>query len=287
VKYQFITRQLGRHPVARCCTALAVSRSGYYAWCRRQRSARAHADARLLAQMQRLHAQTRERYGAVKLWRALQAAGIICGRHRVARLRRRHGLEARRTRRFRVTVEHHYLPAPAPNLLQQRFVAAGCNRIWVGDLTAIATRVGWVYVAILLDLYSRRVVGWALSGRPDQQLTLAALSMASAQRAVRPGLIHHTDQGIQYRSGLYRERLARLGITPSMSRKGNCYDNAVAESFFSTLKNELIHERTYATREEAAGEIFEFIEGFYNRRRLHQSLGYLSPLQFEDLQADS
>jgi transposase InsO family protein len=223
----------------------------------------------------------REEYGAIKLWREATHRGVRCGRHRVARLRKLGGLEAKRVRRFRVIVEHHQLPPPAPNVLQQRFETTGLNRVWVGDFTAVPTRAGWLYVAVLLDLYSRRVIGWQMSAKPDHQLTLTALGMAVRQRRVRPGLIHHSDQGAQYSALLYQRRLIELGMTPSMSRKGNCYDNAVAESFFSTLKNELIHHRIYHTRDEASREIFAFIEGFYNRQRLHQSLGYLSPLTFE------
>ena len=184
-------------------------------------------------------------------------------------------------RRFRIIVEHHQLPSPAPNILQQRFTALGLNRVWVGDVTMVPTRVGWLYVAVLLDLCSRRVIGWAMRDKPEQQLTLTALAMASRQRRIPPGLIHHSDQGAQYSCIAYQQQLLVLGITPSMSRKGNCYDTAVAESFFSTLKNELVHHQMYPTREEASREIFAFIEGFYNRQRLHQSLGYLSPLEFE------
>jgi transposase InsO family protein len=234
-----------------------------------------------------LHQQAREAYGAIKLWRAVQARGIQCGRHRVARLRKLAGLEVRRTRRFRVLVEHHQLPPPAPNVLGQCFVTTALNRVWVGDFTHVPTRAGWLYVAVLLDLYSRRVIGWAMSTKPDQHLTLAALAMAAQQRRVQPGLIHHSDQGAQYSCLAYRHRLASLGMTLSMSRKGNCYDNAVAESFFSTLKNELIHHQTYQSRDDASREIFAFIEGFYNRQRLHQSLAYLSPLEFERRIGDS
>jgi transposase InsO family protein len=172
-------------------------------------------------------------------------------------------------------------------VLQQRFVTTTLNRVWVGDVTHVPTRAGWRYVAVLLDLYSRRAIGWAMSAKPDQQLTLDALAMAVCQRRVRPGLIHHSDQGAQYSCIAYQRQLVSLGMTPSMSRKGNCYDNAVAESFFSTLKNELVHHQTYHTRDEASREIFAFIEGFYNRQRLHQSLGYVSPLEFERRISDS
>jgi putative transposase len=167
------------------------------------------------------------------------------------------------------------------------FVVPRLNRVWVGDLTHVPTRAGWLYVAVLLDVCSRRVIGWAMSARPDQQLALDALAMAVRQRRVRAGLIHHSDQGAQYSALLYQRRLAEMGITPSMSRKGNCYDNAVAESFFSTLKNELTHYQTYHSRDEASRAIFAFIEGFYNRQRLHQSLGYLTPLAFERRISDS
>ena len=263
------------------CGVLQVSRSGYYAWRTRPTSARQQANARLLAQMRQLHTQTRERYGAVKLWHALTARGVSCGRHRVARLRRVHGLIARRIRRFRLVVERHQFAPPAPNRLQQRFVAPAANRIWAGDLTAIATRAGWLYLAVLLDLYSRRVIGWAMSATPDKQVAVAALRMAVAQRQPPPWLIHHSDQGALYTSGAYQQVLIQQGLVASMSRKGNCYDNAVVESFFSTLKNELVHDRDYHTREEARAEVFEFIEVFYNRQRLHQALGYVSPVQFE------
>lgn len=281
MRYAFIWTQEPHHRVTRLCRALAVSRSGYYAWRHRLMSARATEDQRLVPLLRQLHQEMREGYGAVKLWREATARGIRCGRHRVARLRKLGGLEAKRVRRFRVIVEHHQFPPPAPNVLQQCFATTGLNRVWVGDVTHVPTRAGWLYVAVLLDLCSRRVIGWAMSARPDQQLTLDALAMAVHQRRVRAGLIHHSDQGPQYSALLYQRRLVEMGITPSMSRKGNCYDNAVAESFFSTLKNELIHHQAYHTRDEASREIFGFIEGFYNRQRLHQSLDYLSPLEFE------
>lgn len=281
MRYAFIRTQERTHRVTRLCAALAVSRSGYYAWRDRAPSARTLEDQRLLSALRQIHVEMREQYGAVKLWREARRRGIPCSRHRVARLRKRAGLEAKRVRRFRVIVEHHQLPPPAPNVLQQRFETTGLNRVWVGDVTLVATRAGWLYVAVLLDLYSRRVIGWAMRSTPDQQLTLDALAMAIRQRRVRRGLVHHSDQGAQYSALRYQRQLADLGISPSMSRKGNCYDNAVAESFFSTLKNELIHLQTYHTREEASREIFAFIEGFYNRQRLHQSLGYVSPVEFE------
>jgi transposase InsO family protein len=281
MKYQFVAAYQAEHRLTRLCQTLGVSRSGYDAWRRRPASPRTRANARLVGQMQQLHRQTKERYGAVKLWRARLASGVACGRHRVARLRRQYGLMARRVRRFRVVIEHHQFAPPAPNRLQQVFVAPAPNRIWAGDLTAIATRAGWVYLAVILDLYSRRVIGWAMSPRPDQHVALTALQMAMTHRRPRPGLIHHTDQGATYTSVAYQRQLVQTGLVASMSRKGNCYDNAVVESFFSTLKNELVHERDYHTREEAQAEVFEFIEVFYNRQRLHQTHGYVSPVQCE------
>ena len=224
---------------------------------------------------------SRSRYGVVKTWAALRERGFACGRNRVARLRRSAGIEARRVRRFRIRVEHHKTPAAAPNHLDRCFEIRAANRVWMGDMTAIGTRAGWLYLAVLLDLYSRKIIGWAMSAKPDCKLVADALTMALTQREPKAGLLHHTDQGIQYRAADYRELLARHQMVPSMSRKGNCYDNACVESFFSTLKNELVEGRLYDTREQARTEIFEFIEVFYNRQRLHQALGYVSPAQFE------
>ncbi|MCP9470293.1 MAG: IS3 family transposase [Nitrospira sp.] len=251
---RFIDTQRPVHRLVRLCAVLHVSRSGSYAWRHRPTSRRAQANRTLVERMRPLHAATKERYGAVKLWRALIAEGMACGRHRVARLRRAHGLIARRMRRFRTMIEPHQFAPPAPNHLQQVFTAPAPNRIRAGDLTAIAPRAGWLYLAVLLDLYSRRVIGWAMSATPDKQVAVAALQMALAQRQLTPGLIHHSDQGALYTSGAYQQVLAQTRLVASMSRKGNCYDNAVVESFFSTLKNELIHDRDYHTRDEARAE---------------------------------
>jgi transposase InsO family protein len=281
VKYAFIRAHRQEFRVVRMCGVLQVSRSGFYAWLTRPLSARAEADCGLAGQIVQWHQQTRRVYGAVKLWQTLNKAGITCGKHRVARLRRVHGIEAIRRRRFRVMAEHHQMPPPAPNRLQQHFVVARPNRVWVGDITAIPTRAGWLYLAIVLDLYSRRVVGWAMQARADRALAADALTMALLHRQPPPGLIHHTDQGSQYAAMAYRQVLIQHGLVASMSRRGNCYDNAVAESFFSTLKNELVHDRTFLTRDEARNQVFEFIEVFYNRQRVHQTLGYVSPAAFE------
>jgi len=281
MRYQFIQTQEGIYRLVRLCAALSVSRSGYYAWRTRAESRRAQMDRALLAAIERVHAQARGRYGAVKTWQALIRAGVTCGRERVARLRRQHGIVTQRTRRFRVMTEHHHWAPAAPNRLTPRSYPAQLNRIWAGDLTAIPTRAGWLHLAVILDLCSRRVVGWAMSTTADRATVIQALRMALARRQPQPGLVHHTDQGVQYTSPLYRAVLAHHGLVASMSRKGNCYDNAAVESFFSTLKNELIHDRQYHTREAARAEIFEYVEAFYNRQRLHQSLGYVSPVEFE------
>lgn len=225
-----------------------------------------------------------ENFGAVKTWEALRLAGECCGHNRVARLRRAHGIEAKRMRRFRAIYagRGHNGSLIAPNLLERDFKAPAPDRVWVGDVSFIPTREGWLYLAVLLDLYSRRVVGWSMSSRINQPLVTRALSMAIDQRQPQPGLIHHTDQGMIYASSAYRAMLDEQGMIASMSRKGDCWDNAVAESFFSNLKNELTWHRTFRTREEARVAIFDYIELFYNRCRLHQTLGYRTPVQHEE-----
>lgn len=282
MKHAFIDAHRSTHRVDHLCAAVGVSRSGYYAGRHRPESRRAQANRILLAQIQRLHTQAREAYGAVKTWRTLNDEGVPCGRHRVRRLRRLHGIEARRMRRFRAAYQARNTEPPAPNHLDRQFAVAVPNRVWAGDITFIATRRGWLYLAVLLDLYSRRIIGWAMSARPDSQLVLEALAMAMAHRRPSPGLLHHTDQGVQYASRLSRNRLQAHGMRPSMSRKGNCYDNAVVESFFSTLKNEWTWHQTFQDRAQARASLFEYIELFYNRQRRHAALDYQSPVHFEE-----
>jgi len=281
VKYEFIKRHDQEFSVVRMCSVLRVSRSGYYAWQARPECARVVQDRELLTHIRRVHAQSRQAYGAKKTWLELNDQGIICGKHRVARLRQCAGIEARRKRRFRLTVENHATAPAAPNLVQRRFDVAQPNRVWVGDMTFIRTRAGFLYLAVLLDLYARRVVGWSMSDRPDLALVLGALTMALAHRRPACGLVHHTDQGSIYAARGYRETMHAHGMRASMSAKGNAYDNAVAESFFSNLKNELVHHCDFRSRDAARAEIFEYIEVFYNRIRRHQTLGYVSPMQFE------
>jgi len=281
VKYAFIRKHENEFRVAHMCSMLQVSRSGYYHWVERPESNRSLADRELLVHIRRVHLQSRRAYGAVKTWCELRSQGIACGKHRVARLRKRDGIEAQRKRRFRLTVQNRNTAPPAPNLVRRNFIAAQPNCVWVGDMTFIRTRAGFLYLAVLLDLFARKVVGWSMHERPNLEVALRALDMALERRRPTPGLVHHTDQGALYSAYDYRQRMRAHGIVASMSARGNCYDNAVAESFFSNLKNELAHHCDFPTRESARAAIFDYIEIFYNRQRRHQTLGYLSPLQFE------
>jgi len=268
--------------VTRMSQVLQVSRSGFYAWQHQTASPRAQANQALIVRMRVLHQQTREAYGARKMWQLLKRDGLICGRHRVARFRRLAGIVALRRRRYvrTVQVRQHEIPA-SPNHLNQHFAVAAKNRVWAGDLTFVPTRTGWLTVAVLLDLYSRRVVGWAMSPRQTLSVVVEAWWMAWHRRRPAPGLMHHSDQGNQYRASLYQTILARRGVVISMSRRGNCYDNAPVESFFSSLKNELVRHRQFQTQAEAQVAIEDYIARFYNRQRLHQALGYRSPEEFE------
>ena len=281
MRYHFIREHDHEFRVTALCRVLGVSRSGYYGWRSRPVSARAQDNTRLLQRIRQIHTRSRENYGAVKTWEALTEAGESCGRHRVARLRQAHGIEAKRMRRFHSAYAARNTEASAPNLLNRDFTASTPDRVWVGDVTFIATREGWLYLAVLLDLFSRKVVGWAMGNRQDRSLVIDALMMAIEHRRPKPGLIHHTDQGILYATSAYRGILTAQQMIPSMSRKGDCYDNAVAESFFSNLKNELTWHHDFRHRDEARAAVFEYIEVFYNRQRSHQTLGYVSPVRYE------
>ncbi len=267
--------------MCRLCRVLGVSRSGFYDWLFRPESKRAQANRRLLQHIERIHRQSRQNYGALKIWKALRGEGVACGKHRVARLRREHAIVTRRRRRFITTTRARRHGWVAPHLLERRFESGVPNRVWVGDVTFVPTRKGWVYLAVLLDLYSRKVVGWSMSNQNDKALVLGALSMAIEQRNPRPGLLHHSDRGSVYTADEYRAMLHEHGMIASMSRTGDCWDNAVAESFFGSLKNELTCDRTFDTHDQAKSAIFEYIEVFYNRQRLHQTLGYQSPHTYE------
>lgn len=283
MKYAWIAEHRQLHSVAACCRALGVSRSGYYDWHARGPSRRQRQDRELTERIRRLHEQTRHAYGSRKIWHALRQEGIACGKHRVARLRREAGIVTRRRRRFLIPTRAKRQQWLAPNVLDRQFTVSRPNRAWVGDITFIGLPHGWLYLAVLIDLYARRVVGWSMSTRINQALVMDTLDMAVQRRQPPPGLIHHSDRGALYGGRAYREYLQQQRMQPSMSRKGDCWDNAVAESFFSTLKNELIWGRRFPSAQQARSAIFDYIEVFYNRQRRHQTLGYHSPVQFEQM----
>jgi putative transposase len=281
MRYQFIQAEKANYPIEVLCRVLHVARSGFYAWCRHGASARHRQNAWLLTHIRACYRASQGRYGSPRIHQDLCAHGVRVGRHRVARLMRVHGIRGLcRQRRQRA---HRAVPPElaAANYLQRAFTATAPNQKWAGDLTYIATREGWLYLAVLMDLYSRRIIGWAMDDRVTTALTSQALEMALHHRGMPTGLLHHSDRGCQYAATVYQQRLLALNIQCSMSRPGNCWDNAVVESFFATLKTELIRQRPFATRQAARAEIFEYMEGFYNRRRRHSSLGYRSPLEFE------
>lgn len=281
MKFAFIQAQKARFPVRRLCAVLGVTRSGFYAWSTRPEAARTRANRQLALEVAALYRARRQRYGSPRLCAELRAQGRRVGRHRVARLLRAQGLRARPKRGFQPPLAARPGEAAAANLLARVFTAPAPNRAWVADITALRTREGWLYLAVLLDLFSRRVVGWAMSAQPTRQLPLAALEAALAQRRPAPGLLHHSDRGSPYTSADYQEALSAHGLVSSMSRKGNCWDNAVAESFFATLKGELVPAARWTTRAAARLAVFEYIEVFYNRCRLHSALGYRSPVAVE------
>jgi len=272
------------YPVRTICRALDLSPSGFYAWRHRPRAARAQTDRRLRVQIRAVHAESRGRYGSPRVHEALQQQAIRVGRNRVIRLMRAEGLHGRPTRRFRVTTRADPHAAPAPNHLQRQFQPARLNAVWAGDITAIPIHSGWLYLAVVLDLRSRRVLGWAVDRAGDTALVLQAWAHALALRG-RPPQMYHSDRGCQYTSTAFQSALAQHGVRCSMSRKGNCFDNAVVESFFRTLKVEGLPETPWADRHEAMSALSAFIDDFYNRRRLHSTLGYRSPIQFEQRQA--
>ena len=275
----FIHDHVADFPVQVMCELLGVSRGGYYAWAGRAESARAADDRMLAAEIRAAYEASRGRYGSPRVHAELRARGRRIGRKRVARLMRGMGLAARRRRRFRRTTDSRHAFPIAPNLLERNFTAEAPDRVWLADLTYIWTAQGWLYLAAVLDLYTRRVVGWAMADHLRHELTLAALDMAIVRQRPAPGLVHHADRGVQYAAHGYRARLRRHGMVCSMSRKGDCWDNAPMESFFATLKGELVEAAEYDTRDEARADLFQYIEGFYNRRRLHSGLGYLTPEQ--------
>lgn len=283
-KYAVIAAHREDYPVTLMCAALDVSPSGFYAAQDRPPSARATADAGLLVQVRAAHRKSHRRYGAPRVCHALRAQGVRVATKRVARLMRDDGLVARPKRRWVRTTDSRHRHPVAPNVLDRQFAVTaigGVDRVWASDITYIPTREGFLFLAIVLDLGSRRVVGWAMQATMDERLVCDALTMALAHRRPAAGLLHHADRGSQYAGRAYQAHLATHGLTSSMSRKGHCWDNAVAESFVATLEHELLAEADFASRDAARRAIFPFIEEWYNRERLHSSLGYVSPVEYE------
>ncbi len=276
-----MSEQAGEFGVEAMCRVLGVSRSGYYAWRKRAPSQRAQANARLIADIRDVHQASRGTYGSPRVHAALKRRSVVCGHNRVARLMRCEGLVGKSPRRKHPpTTQREPRNPAAPNVLARNFAAELPNRKWVADITYIDTAEGWLYLAPVLDLWSRMVVGWSMADHMDTSLVQKALQMALARRRPGPGLLHHSDQGCQYTSTAYQLQLSRLNAQVSMSRVGNCYDNAAMESFIGTLKTECVSGQ-FASRAQARTVIFEYIEVWYNRQRLHSSLGYLSPEEFE------
>ena len=279
-RFRFIAAEKARHPVARLCRILQVSTSGLYAWGHRAPSARATADRGLDARIRAIHQRSRGTYGVPRVQAELRAQGTLVGRRRVARLMRAASLAGCHPRRS-VRTTHADHTANAPDLVRRQFTATAPNQLWLTDITYVATGEGWLYLAAILDAYSRRVVGWSLTDHLRTELVLGALAMALQARRPEPGLIHHSDRGCQYTAGRYAAALAEASIRQSLGQPGTCWDNAVAESFFATIKTELVHRHHWSTRQQAKTAIFEYIEAYYNRHRRHSTLGYCSPVEFE------
>jgi putative transposase len=281
LKIRLIAEYGSRLPVRRKCYLAEVARSSFYASRDRPESQRDRRNRYLLMHIKDEYDQSRQTYGSRRIYVELQKRGIRCSVNRIARLMKLHGIVAVQHRKYRPTTDSGHDFPVAPNLLGRKFHVAAPSRVWVADITYIPTDEGWLYLATELDLYSHRIVGWSLSSRMSRHLVLDALALAVGRRRPEPGLIHHSDRGVQYACGDFQKALKRYGMVPSMSRKGDPYDNAVAESFFKTLKMELVYRRRFRTRLEAKAAIVEYIELFYNSRRRHSSLGYLSPNDFE------
>ena len=281
MKYWFMDQHRSWHGVQRMCRVIGASRSGYYQWRRQPQSKRHKDNEKILVEIKESHKNSRRAYGSPRITEDLQANGTRCGKNRVARLMKIHGIVGKAKKKFKATTNSkHNLPV-AENFLNQDFVAEKPNTVWVSDITYISTKEGWLYLGVILDLYSRQAVGWAMSDRLTSDFVVKALYQAIGRRRPPSGCILHSDRGVQYASADFRDVLGAYGFIQSMSRKGNCYDNAVAESFFHTLKTEHVYEHRYGTRTDAMQSIFEYIEMFYNRQRRHSALGYRSPVSFE------
>jgi putative transposase len=287
MRYRFIAEHRKQFPTSIMCRLMEVSTSGYYAWLTRPESRRAGQNRVLVTHIRAVHQRSRRTYGRRRIHRQLQRDGVACSQGRVARLMRTAGISGRRRRGFRRTTDsQHSLPV-APNLLGRRFRASAPNQVWLSDITYLPCREGWEYLATVMDLYSRRIVGWAMQASLERSLTVNALKMALASRRPGPGLIHHSDRGSQYACGDYQAVLAGAHMICSMSAKGDPWDNAPKESFFGTLKCELVHDWSRPPRAQAHREVFDYIEVFYNRQRLHSGTGYQTPAEFESVSAQA
>jgi putative transposase len=277
VKYAWIETQRGRYPLAALCDALSVSTSGLGTWKRGGQARTRLPDAALLTLIRAIHAESKGAYGWPRVWKELQARGIPAGKERVRVMMQAHGIRGRHKRRYKATTDSkHDLPV-APNRLDRQFETTAPDQVWTTDITYIPTQEGWLYLAVVMDLYSRMIVGWAMDARMTRTLVISALRMAWFKRKPKPGLLHHSDRGSQYCSHDYQALLVEYKMVASMSRKGNCWDNAPMESFFNSLKNERVFHQHYVTREQAKQDLFDYIEVFYNRRRRHSALSYQSP----------
>lgn len=270
------------YPIQHLCRVLRVSRAGYYAWVKTGgHTRREHADVLLLGDIRRVFAEHQGRYGSTRVYKQLCKETVRCSKARVERLMREANIRAKHKRKFKATTDSAHQRPVAPNVLAGQFTQKHANQAWVGDITYVPTEEGWLYLAVLIDLFSRRIVGWAMDKRMTCELPLRALHMAVQNRRPPRGLIQHTDRGSQYASRVYQQALQQYGMICSMSGKGHCYDNAVAESFFHTLKVEMVHDEKFATREHAQTAIFKYMEVYYNGRRMHSALDYQSPIEYE------
>jgi len=283
VKYAFIERHQATFTVTRMCSMMEVSRSAFYDWLKRPESAHSQEDRRLSEKVKKSHQKSRETYGTRRIVKDLVEDDEVISRTRVGRLMKQQDLKSKSKRKFKATTNSKHNHPVAPNLLDRKFQVERPDTVYAGDITYISTDEGWLYLAVLIDLYSRAVVGWAMSERITAELANDALVMTVWKRKPNKGLMVHSDRGSQYASGLYQQTIKEHGFICSMSRKGNCWDNAPSESFFHTLKVELIHHRRYRTRQEAKQDIFEYIEVFYNRQRRHSTIGYHTPLDYEQM----
>jgi Transposase and inactivated derivatives len=281
MKYAWIDTQRKLFPLPAMCTTLAVSHSGYRAWKRGGRANRKRlTEAQMLALIQSVHKELKGAYGSPRMVRELRARGFPASKTRVERIMRVHGIRARHKRRYKATTDSRHALPIAENVLARDFAPQAPNQAWAGDITYIWTDEGWLYLAVVLDLFNREVVGWSIKPRMTADIVIDALTMAWFRRRPQPGLIHHSDRGSQYASEAFKDKLTEYAMVCSMSRKGNCWDNAPMESFFNSLKNERVHGTRYASREDAIADLFDYIEVFYNRSRRHSTLGYNSPVQF-------